>query len=299
VDATLKGKIAYLSPEQARGEPLDGRSDLFGLGIVLYEMLAARHPFIRSEPLLTLSAIEHAEWARLANTSPELAPADAVLEKLLARSPEDRFPSGAAASEALAALRSSFPAPPMRLGPFVSSLFGKELDELDQQHGASQATLPSHRPAAPPRSSAPRSAAARLRRRAPPRCSAPRSAVRLRRRAPPRSSARRAPLRAGRDRDVRPAGNARRRARGGEGARGAERGPRSGRGCRSGPCPSPAASDTAVLAPSSRRCAGRSGARRRSPWRPCSPSRASASARWSRSRAAAQASIRVGRAGSA
>ncbi len=146
VDATLKGKIAYLSPEQARGEPLDGRSDLFGLGIVLYEMLAARHPFIRSEPLLTLSAIEHAEWARLAKTSPELAPADAVLEKLLARSPEDRFPSGAAASEALAALRSSFPAPPMRLGPFVSSLFGKELDELDQQHGASQATLPSHRP---------------------------------------------------------------------------------------------------------------------------------------------------------
>ena len=51
------GTVSYMSPEQARGEPLDARSDLFSLGAVLYEMLSARHPFRRNSSAETVSAI--------------------------------------------------------------------------------------------------------------------------------------------------------------------------------------------------------------------------------------------------
>ncbi|MBI5545605.1 MAG: serine/threonine protein kinase [Deltaproteobacteria bacterium] len=129
----VKGKIAYMSPEQSRAEPLDGRSDLFCLGIVLFEMLTGQHPFLCSDPLSTLKAIEAAQWPRLKDLAPELADCDPVLEKLLARSREERFASGAAASDAIALLRPKLPAPPSRLGPFVAGLFGAEFAELERQ----------------------------------------------------------------------------------------------------------------------------------------------------------------------
>ena len=53
----VKGKFAYMSPEQVRGQPLDGRSDLFTLGIVLYELLTGRRPFGHDSELLAVTAI--------------------------------------------------------------------------------------------------------------------------------------------------------------------------------------------------------------------------------------------------
>jgi len=54
---TVKGKLAYMAPEQARGEPLDGRADLFALGVVLWELCAGRRLFARENEAATLVAL--------------------------------------------------------------------------------------------------------------------------------------------------------------------------------------------------------------------------------------------------
>ncbi|MGC3997212.1 MAG: serine/threonine-protein kinase [Anaeromyxobacter sp.] len=54
---TVKGKVAYMAPEQARGEPLDGRADVFALGVILWELCAGRRLFARETDAATLTAL--------------------------------------------------------------------------------------------------------------------------------------------------------------------------------------------------------------------------------------------------
>ena len=53
----IVGTIAYMSPEQIEGEDVDSRSDLFAFGVILYEMLTGRHPWVRPTPVATMNAI--------------------------------------------------------------------------------------------------------------------------------------------------------------------------------------------------------------------------------------------------
>jgi serine/threonine protein kinase len=87
----IVGTLAYLSPEQASGQPIDVRSDIFSFGVVLYEVLAGQRPFTGTSDLDTLQAIVH----RPAGPLPEELPLALrmVAEKALEKDPTDRFQS--------------------------------------------------------------------------------------------------------------------------------------------------------------------------------------------------------------
>jgi Tol biopolymer transport system component len=83
------GTVAYMSPEQAAGQPLDARGDVFSFGIVLYELLAGRRPFDGKNDLEISTAIAHAAAPPLPDTVPELL--RFAVDKALEKEPADRY----------------------------------------------------------------------------------------------------------------------------------------------------------------------------------------------------------------
>ncbi len=88
----LKGKYAYMSPEQARNLAVDARSDIFSLGAMLYEMIAGVNPFSAATPFETLRRVQAAEFPPL-ELLREDVPKDlaSVVHRALAKAPDDRF----------------------------------------------------------------------------------------------------------------------------------------------------------------------------------------------------------------
>jgi serine/threonine protein kinase/Flp pilus assembly protein TadD len=97
----LLGTLAYMSPEQIEGDDVDGRSDLFAFGIILYEMLAGHHPWPRRVPAAILNAI-------LSDDPPAMdssiigADLAAIVDRLLRKHPAERYPHAEAVLDALA-----------------------------------------------------------------------------------------------------------------------------------------------------------------------------------------------------
>ena len=86
------GTAAYLSPEQAQGDPVDARSDVYSLGIVLYEMLAGAPPFSGETPLSIAYKHVREEPQRLTEVNPDVPDAlEAIASKALAKNPENRY----------------------------------------------------------------------------------------------------------------------------------------------------------------------------------------------------------------
>lgn len=84
----VRGTFAYMSPEQAKGEPLDPASDVFAVGVVLWEMLSGTRLFRRSAQYLTIAAVVEEEAPAVGNE--ELAP---IVARCLEKDPARRFGS--------------------------------------------------------------------------------------------------------------------------------------------------------------------------------------------------------------
>jgi serine/threonine protein kinase len=90
----LKGKIAYMSPEQAKGAPIDRRSDIFSLGIVLWEMVTAQRLFKADNDLATIQQIINSKAAPPSQLRPECTPElDRIILRALANELEERYQS--------------------------------------------------------------------------------------------------------------------------------------------------------------------------------------------------------------
>ncbi len=124
----MVGTVFYLPPEQAMGSELDGRADLYSLGVMLYELAAGRLPFAGDDPLTVISQHLHAPAVPPSTYNPGLSSAlESLILKLLSKQPEDRPASAAEVGHILeriarkstdlmlAALESAEPSPLERL----------------------------------------------------------------------------------------------------------------------------------------------------------------------------------------
>lgn len=147
----LKGKAGYMSPEHARGEEVDARSDVFAAGIILWELVAGHRLYKAKSDVPLIEQAQRAEIPPLADKGlPDQEKLAAIVARALAVKREDRYPSaGAFARELESYLADAgLLASRLELGKWIASSFGTDL--IDQRR-ASERRLPKSIP--PPRSS--------------------------------------------------------------------------------------------------------------------------------------------------
>ncbi|MEV6011777.1 protein kinase [Streptomyces sp. NPDC051976] len=132
------GTVAYMSPEQVRGQSVDSRSDLYSTGCMLYELLTGRPPFVGETPLTVAYQHVYGDAPAPADLGIRLpAPVEDALARAMAKNPDDRFPTAAAMRDALLAPRTL---------PFASEAPGTvatEAETVSLQDDSPTALLPS------------------------------------------------------------------------------------------------------------------------------------------------------------
>jgi len=124
------GTLAYMSPEQARGRAVDHRSDIFSLGVTIYEMATGQLPFSGQSPLDTMHAIAFEETRPITSLRRNL-PVDLhrIVSRCLRKRPEDRYPDARSLIEDLKALKKDLDSGVSRAVP-VGDRLREQLDSL-------------------------------------------------------------------------------------------------------------------------------------------------------------------------
>ncbi len=135
----LKGKYSYMSPEQIRGKKMDGRADLFSLGVVMYETVTGRRLFKRESEVSTLDAVLHAQVpqpTRIDGTVP--ADVEAITMKALAPNPDERFQTAREMQLVIedTMLASGLTASSAYLSTYMHDLFGEDGSDEDEASAA-------------------------------------------------------------------------------------------------------------------------------------------------------------------
>jgi serine/threonine protein kinase len=101
-EGTVVGTLQYMAPEQLEGDDVDARTDIFSLGVVLFEMLAGKHPFRRSTPEATVAALLGQSWPALQKFRTDVPPfLERIVRRCVQREPSQRWQSAADLAEML------------------------------------------------------------------------------------------------------------------------------------------------------------------------------------------------------
>lgn len=107
VQPTL-GTLAYMAPEQLRGNPVDGRYDVYSLGVMLYELVTGRLPFISDSPSDLILMHTQGEPERVQDLRPDVPPAlVSIIHRAMLKNPKERYPNAAIIARQLEALEKS------------------------------------------------------------------------------------------------------------------------------------------------------------------------------------------------
>ena len=154
-DGSIKGKLAYMPPEQLYGEELDRRVDVYAAGVVLWETLAGTALFADSSADETIKRVLYGTIPPLREIDPDLAPFDDVVQRALDRAPDNRF--GTAQEMVVALEKVATRAPASEVGAWVEATASAELAELGRalalvdaaQHDAPAKRVDTERPRRP------------------------------------------------------------------------------------------------------------------------------------------------------
>ena len=114
---SILGTVSYMSPEQAQGKPVDPRSDIFSLGIVLYEMTTGRRPFAGDNSVSILTSILRDTPAPVTDSQPAAgAPLDRIIRRCLEKNPDRRYADASELASDLRALYGDLVSGPRGLG---------------------------------------------------------------------------------------------------------------------------------------------------------------------------------------
>jgi serine/threonine-protein kinase len=144
----IKGKVSYMSPEQARGEPVDARSDLFSLACVLWESLAGQRLFTGESDLAVLEKVKQAQVPPPSSFRREIPPeVDRLLLTALQREPKDRFQSATVFGAEIDRILAGFQ--DLNRVTLLVKLYRDVFAGVERQEGTPLLQLPVERPSAP------------------------------------------------------------------------------------------------------------------------------------------------------